>query len=315
MVPKIEKISESLQVGESLHWDSETQSLYLVDIFGQSIHKYVPSTNRFTTGHVGKKTSFIIPVQGKTDQFVISIDRQIALIKWDGESTNILILEILYEVDNNTDNTLNDGKCDSVGRLWAGTFNPNISEIGEDKCSLYNFQNKKVTTLLTKVGASNGLAFDDKLKKFYHIDILSGTLNQYDFDVTRGTIFCLPVYKTLANGKPIYTLNPKGGFTKFKQGLDGMAIDIDGNLWVAVFNGSRVIKIDPRKPDSIATSIQLPVKQVTSVAFGGPNLDELYVTTGKMTIFDETPSGPDDGALFKITGLGTKGLPGVGVVL
>ncbi|KAJ8944492.1 hypothetical protein NQ318_011750 [Aromia moschata] len=121
MAPIIEKVTtENLQLGESPHWDSETQSLYLVDIFGQSIHKYVPSTKRFTTAHIGKKISIIIPVQGKKDQFIITIDRQIVLIKWDGESKDISILETLYDVETDTDKTLNDGKCDSTGRLWAG---------------------------------------------------------------------------------------------------------------------------------------------------------------------------------------------------
>ncbi|KAJ8944493.1 hypothetical protein NQ318_011751 [Aromia moschata] len=126
-------------------------------------------------------------------------------------------------------------------------------ETGEEMGSLYTFQNKKVTTVLPKVGLSNGLAFDDKLKKFYYIDTFSGTLDQYDFDIAKGTI---------SNGKPIYTLNPRRGLNEFKQGLDGMTIDIDGNLWVAVFNASKVIKIDPRKPETVALSIQLPAKQV-----------------------------------------------------
>lgn len=64
--------------------------------------------------------SIIIPVKGKTDQFVITYGREIALITWDGESEKVASLEKLYEVDENTDNVFNDGKCDASGRLWAG---------------------------------------------------------------------------------------------------------------------------------------------------------------------------------------------------
>lgn len=88
-------------------------------------------------------------------------------------------------------------------------------------------------------------------------------------------------------------------------------MDTDGNLWVAIFDGSRVIKIDPRRPETLLQTVNLPVKQVTSVAFGGLNLDELYVTTGAAS-FNNDPAPPADdgnGYIYRVTGLGVKGLP------
>ncbi|KAJ8973402.1 hypothetical protein NQ317_006468 [Molorchus minor] len=86
-----------------------------------------------------------------------------------------------------------------------------------------------------------------------------------------------------------------------------MAVDYEGNLWVAVFNGSKVIKIDPRKPEVVVETVQIPTKQVTSVAFGGRNLDELYVTTGRYPFTPDQLDAPEDGAIYRVTGLNTKG--------
>ncbi|KAJ8967887.1 hypothetical protein NQ314_002592 [Rhamnusium bicolor] len=122
MAPEIEKLIEAaiVELAEGPHWDAETQSLYFVDVTGQYIHKYVPSTKKHTKARIGKNVSFIIPVQGKNDQFVISTDREITLITWDGESEEVSNLQKLYEVDENIETAINDGKCDPSGRLWAG---------------------------------------------------------------------------------------------------------------------------------------------------------------------------------------------------
>lgn len=83
-----------------------------------------------------------------------------------------------------------------------------------------------------------------------------------------------------------------------------MTIDADGNLYVATWGGSKVFVVNPQTKE-ITRVIEMPTKQVTSLAFGGPKLDVLYVTTaGK-----PKPQEPPAGGLFKITGLGAKGLP------
>nr|XP_023014163.1 regucalcin-like isoform X1 [Leptinotarsa decemlineata] len=310
MAPKVERIEavEPTELGEGPHWDEETQSLYFVDIFGKSIHKYVPSTNKHTSAVIdGDAVSLIIPVKGEKDKFLISIGRELAIVTWNGESEKVSETKKIYEVDDRpeiSDNRFNDGKCDPSGRLWAGTMGgePVNGQVKLEKGSLFSFRNNKITTHLTKIGISNGLAWNENLKKMYYIDTIAGSVNEYDFDIENGTI---------ANGKPIFTLAKNG----IVGGADGMAIDTDGNLWVAVFNGYRVIKIDPRKADTLLDSIQIPSKQVTSVAFGGPNLDELYVTSAKFTIDGEELPPPEHGGTYRVTGINAKGYPGVRVVL
>lgn len=85
---------------------------------------------------------------------------------------------------------------------------------------------------------------------------------------------------------------------------DGMTIDANGTLYVATWGGSRILVINPQKKE-IIREISMPTEQVTSLAFGGPNLDILYATTaGK-----PKPKPAPAGGIFKITGLGVKGLP------
>lgn len=90
---------------------------------------------------------------------------------------------------------------------------------------------------------------------------------------------------------------------------DGQTIDTDGNLWVALFSGGRVVKIDPRKPETLLDTIHFPANQITSVAFGGPNLDELYVTSANISNGPYSV-GTEGGVLYRVTGINAKGYPG-----
>nr|XP_023016695.1 regucalcin-like [Leptinotarsa decemlineata] len=172
-----------------------------------------------------------------------------------------------------------------------------IANIPLGKGTLYSFQDKKITSHFGDIVIANGIAFNVQLKKIYYIDSRTGTVDEYDFDIEKGV---------LSNGKPIFTVSKNG-----LEGMvfDGMTIDTDGNLYIAVW-GSRDIKIDPRRPETLLDTIVLPAK-IISACFGGANLDELFVTSGQVGI---TP-GPDDGATFCVTGLDAKGFAGDAVVL
>ncbi|CAH1130548.1 unnamed protein product [Ceutorhynchus assimilis] len=306
MAPKIEKIAEipNLELGEGPHWDAETQSLYLVDIFGKALHKYIPSTGHHSKLVFDKPISVVVPVKGKRDQFVVTVERTVQLITWDGKSEKPSKIEKLAEVDEGTENRLNDGKCDPSGKLWMGTMGPE-PENGHVQLasgSLFSLHKGQVKTHVTKVGISNGLAWNTKLNKFYYIDSFAYSVDAFDYDRLNGTI---------SNRTPIFTL-PKHNIEGFP---DGMTIDTDGNLWVAVFNSYKVIKIDPRKPETLLQTVEIPAKQVTSVAWGGIDLDVLFVTSASFTVDGEKLLPPHHGATFKVTGLGARGLPGDNFVL
>nr|CAI5866618.1 unnamed protein product [Callosobruchus analis] len=123
---KIERLDEIeiTELGEGPHWDAEKQCLYFIDIFGKSIHRYVPATKKHTKAVIGTNhVSIIIPVKDEKDKFVVSIGRELAIVTWNGETSNVSHVEKIYEVENDPetiDNRFNDGKCDPTGRLWVG---------------------------------------------------------------------------------------------------------------------------------------------------------------------------------------------------
>jgi gluconolactonase len=107
-----------------------------------------------------------------------------------------------------------------------------------------------------------------------------------------------------ANGRVVIDFTIDGKRPTFVP--DGMTIDANGSLYVATFGASKVFKINPAT-GAIELEINFPAEQVTSAAFGGPNLDILYVTTAAKEF--KSPQPPPAGKLFKVTGLGVKGLP------
>jgi len=303
MKPTIEKLDISItELGEGPHWDAENQCLYFVDILKKSINKYVPSTKKHTKAVIGlNQVSFLIPVKGEKNKFLIGLGRQLAVVTWDGESENVSNIETLVEVENESetkDNRFNDGKCDSSGRLWAGTMGANPRQEVVRRGSLYTFQKGKITKNLSNIGISNGLAWSDDNKKMYYIDSITGCIESYDYDINNGKI---------ENKNIIFTASKHN----LEGGPDGMTIDRDGNVWAAILRGQKIVKIDPKKSETLLASVHMPTKWITSLVFGGPNLDELYVTSGR---FAEDAS-TEHGATYRITGINAKGHAGISVIL
>lgn len=294
----VKNITEPLLLGEGPHWDERQQALFFVNILENGIHKYVPSTGVHTHTKVDGSVGFIVPVERTTDQFIIGLDRRFVIIQWDGgDGTPVKIVHELGTVDQDIEPSprLNDGKADPRGRVFAGTmgFEEPLGNILPDMGSLYRVDKTGIHKLCTKIGVSNGLAWDLTKKAFYYTDSMERKIRRYDYDVETGEI---------SNLKYIFDLE-KSNVT---GSPDGMTIDSDGNLWVAVFNGSSVIKIDP-ETGKVLQTVTIPALQVTSVMFGGPKFDVLFVTSASMNIggVQEPPCG----CTFMVTGLGVTGLP------
>lgn len=303
MEPVVEKIEVlgNFMLGEGPHWDHQTQALYFVDISKKTIHKYIPSLEKHTYLKVDKMSSFIIPVTGSSDRFVISLERDIGILTWNGIDSTPTSIEIVGTVDSEPgfeNNRMNDGKADPLGNLWAGTMAIDADlPVGPIKGTLYSLtSDKQFKSHAKNIAISNGLAWSKDLKKMYYIDSVKRGIDQYDFDASTLSI---------RNCQPLFTFEKH----QISGYPDGQTIDADGNLWVAVFQGNRVIKISTNKPEMLLDTIEIPDHQVTSVAFGGPNLDVLYVTSAGKPLHSSRSSSVY-GHIYKVTGLGVKGLPG-----
>ncbi|XP_013139357.1 PREDICTED: regucalcin-like [Papilio polytes] len=299
MSVSVQKVTEPVVIGEGPHWDDQSQALYFVSIDEKTIHKYVPETGVHTKTKLSGRVSFIISVEGESNHFVVGVERKLLIIKWDGEEgSEIEIVKELVEVDSESPtNRFNDAKVDPKGRLFAGTLGEMgpTGEFEKGKGSLYRLDDRGCVKLCEKIDVSNGLAWDLTEKAFYYVDSLEYKIRRYDYDVETGDI---------SNKRYIFDFKEN----KLIGGPDGLTIDTEGNLWIAIFYGSCVLKVDPRS-GTVLDRVPIPAKQITSVTFGGRNLDTLFVTTASLPIDGEQK--PPCGATFMVTGLGVKGHPNV----
>lgn len=303
---KVEVVPSPLSVlGEGPHWDIETQSLYYIDIYGNkaSINRYDYAENKTYGATVDGEPviGFIIPVEGSKNEFAIGIGRRVGIISWDGKSPKAKLVRIALEVEKGErykTNRFNDAKADPTGRFYGGTMR--LEECGDifeaAEGSFYKYaKDEELSMLKTNIGVSNGLAWNAEKGKFYYIDTCTSDVKEFDYDSKTGNI---------SNEKVLIDFRVNGERPSF--GPDGMTIDAEGNLYVCTWGGSKIMKIDPNT-GKIVLEIKFPSEQITSAAFGGPNLDILYVTSAATE--RSGPQPPPAGSLFKVTGLGVKGLP------
>lgn len=180
-------------------------------------------------------------------------------------------------------NRFNDGKCDAMGRFWAGTME--FSPSGPNG-SLYRLDGDgHIDKMETGLTIANGLAWNHDNTKMYHVDSGKNELYSYDFDLEKGTI---------SNREIIYTFEESYGTP------DGMAIDSAGHLFIAIWGGSKVIRFDP-SACRVREEIAVPAPHVTSVTFGGNDFKTLFITTARDGLSNEQLSEfPLSGSIFKV---------------
>ncbi|EDW57403.2 regucalcin isoform X2 [Drosophila virilis] len=296
---KVEPLPDSYAgLGEGPHWDEARQSLYFVDLEAGSLLRYDYKQNKTYRTQIEGETlaGFVLPVEGNAQEFAVGCGRRVVIVNWDGVSPSAKVVRTLFEVQSEFKaNRLNDAKTDPRGRLFAGTMRYIGDEFEHRHGELYKWEaGGSVSVVKSDVGISNGLAWDEKAKKFYYIDTTDYEVKSYDYNFDTGVA---------SNPKVIYNLrktSPKDHILP-----DGMTIDTEGNIYVATFNGATIYKVNP-STGKVLLEIKLPTKQITSVAFGGPNLDILYVTTAAK--FNQPAPA---GTTYKVTGLNAKGYPGV----
>ena len=145
------------------------------------------------------------------------------------------------------------------------------------------------------MNVSNGLVWNKANNKFYYIDSPTQQIAEYDYDDTSGEI---------SNRRVTY-LKDHG----LDASPDGMTIDEDDNLWVALYGGGSVIKVNPTTGNLLGR-FPIPAESVTSVMWGDPDLDILFITTSRIGLTEEQiMKQPGAGSVFALTNLGTKGVP------
>ncbi|MEC7802636.1 MAG: SMP-30/gluconolactonase/LRE family protein [Verrucomicrobiota bacterium] len=191
------------------------------------------------------------------------------------------------EADKRPDNRFNDGKCDPEGRFWAGTISL-VKKTGDANLYMLD-KNGDLSLKIPGVTNSNGICWNAKATQMFYIDTPTKEIRAYPFDNLSGSI---------GEAKIIVNTENHG----WEGSPDGMTIDSEDMLWVAMCHGGSVLRIDPNN-GSLLQKIDLPCLETTSCAFGGDALNRLFVTTGIHKSIEEENAG----RVFVIDGLGVNG--------
>ncbi|WP_054956789.1 SMP-30/gluconolactonase/LRE family protein [Paenibacillus dakarensis] len=269
-------------LGEGPFWESGKERLIWVDIEGKSLHFYNPAASEDKVYPMEKLIGTAVPAADGS--YLLALQDGIYRFREeDGTMKHIASPE-----RHIPGNRFNDGKCDPTGRFWLGTLN---MEGKSGMASLYRMDaDLKITRVETGIGLSNGMGWSPAGDQMYFIDTTAGTVYAYDYRLDTGEI---------SGRRVLLRFSGESGMP------DGMTVDADGRLWIAHWGGSRVTCWDPVSFKE-QERIELPARLVTSCAFGGDNLEDLYITTA-----DDQESGQEDpygGSLFRIK-TGAKGMP------
>lgn len=289
----------SNELGEGPVWDDKTDCLYWVDIKGNKIFRLDALTNQLSWVEVNDCPSTIILTNNQT-MIVTAIDMivELPLFIFDeshGRKVDIYGSKIYHhshrflgksEKDKLT-RRFNDGKADATGRLWLGTMAMNEeANQGGFYCLDFKRPNPELRLRINNVTISNGLCWDNDHSCFYYIDTMTFEIARYNWNESTGEI---------SQRSVSYKIDPNEGSP------DGMTIDSEGMLWIALWNGSKVIRVNPNSGERLA-EVSVSAKNVTCITFGGVDLKTMYMTTAK----DDEGNGGD---LYMVdsdvTGIGT----------
>ena len=275
------------QLGEGALWNAADASLYFVDILGREVLAFTPASGAQRRWAVPQMIGWIVPRAG--GGWLAGFRQGIAALTLEPE-VKVEWLQRLHAEDSPL--RLNDAKADADGRLWFGTMR--IDETG-NAGRFYRWVNGGAPEVVDDgYGVSNGPAFSPDGHTVYHTDSAAATIYAFDLSSDGG----LSRKRTFVE------------FGKYQGFPDGMTTDAAGHVWVAHWAGSRVTQRD--LSGRVLKTLVVPAPNVTNVAFGGPGLNDLYITTARLHLADGAlAQSPRSGGLFVARGVGPGRLPGV----
>lgn len=248
-------VSCRAEVGEGPTYDARTNTLLWVDIPRGRLWRWEAAGGRVEFRDIGEPIGSVALIEG--GGFLLATRSGLLLLRgWDDTPA------MWHRVEPDLPTQFNDGKCDSRARFIAGTAAPDRSCAG----TLYRIDHDgSAQALVRNVGMSNGLDWSPDDRFFYYVDSLAQTVFRYDWDAQTGVPH-----------DPVSFIEVPG-----REGLpDGLTVDSDGYLWLAVWGAGQVRRYDPT--GRAAGVVELPTPNVSSCTFGGPALNELYITTATL---------------------------------
>ncbi len=267
-----ERVADSrCRTGEGPLWHEGEQRLYWVDIPEGRLYRFDPASGAHEQVFQGE------PIGGFTvqaDGSLLLFMARGAIAVWRRDRP---LSPVVEEIPVERESRFNDVIADPEGRVFCGTM-PGPAGGGR----LYRLdRDGTLTELLAGVGLPNGMGFSPDGRRMYFVDSKAGIIWRFAYDRATGELSDRAVFAEVSGGD---------------GAPDGLAVDAEGGVWCALWNGGRLVRYRPDGGED--RRIELPARKVSSAGFGGPALDELYVTTAGGG--DREAEGPGAGALFRL---------------
>jgi len=285
-------------LGEGTCWSVREQALWWVDILGHRLHRYTPQTDERRTWTFDETISAVAE-RARGPGLIVALQHRFALFDpADGS------LRRLHEPEpDRPRNRFNDGKCDARGRFWAGTMD---FDCAAPTGALYRYRAAAAAALAAdgfgicelaldaRFAVTNGPTWSQDGRTMYFTDTVRGEIGAYAFDPESGRVGAHRPWLRFANerdGRP-----------------DGMTTDADGRIWIAHWGGSCVTCHEPLQGAELLR-VAVPASQITNVAFGGKDLDTLFITSARADLDDAAlRREPLAGGLFAVR-TDARGIP------
>lgn len=258
-------VASADSLGEGCLWDQDGRCLWWIDIARPStIHRFVPSNGDHRMWH----SSLLLTTIALRRLGGVVLGGEDGVYSFDPATG--AISPFAFPERDRPQNRFNDGACDPQGRLWIGTMHQNIGPNGEDlpipadTGALYCVDGARASRRVEdKIGVSNGPCWSPDGRVFYFSDSKNQVIYAYDFDGATGEV----------SNRRVFNDSRDHGYP------DGATVDAEGYVWSARWDGSCVLRIDPR--GRIDRVVAMPAQRPTCVCFGGDNLDVMYVTSSR----------------------------------
>ena len=261
-------------LGEGPVWDADGAVLWWVDIEGRRIHRFDPATGADTSVETATMVGAVALREG--GGLVAALADGIWMVDLDTGAASPFV-----GLGEPPDVRSNESKCDPAGRLLVGTMAFDYLPIG----SLYSVEaDGSVRRLLGELSIANGMAWSADGGTFYYIDSPLRRVDAFDYDLASGAI---------AGRRPYLTFDDRVAKP------DGMSIDAEGGLWIAFWDAAEIRRYGPDRELDVV--VRVPAQQVTSCAFSGPDLRDLYITSATTGLSAEAlAEQPHAGGLFHV---------------
>jgi sugar lactone lactonase YvrE len=254
-------------LGESPRWDAASGVFYWVDLMAGEVRRYSPSSGAYDVMQVGQPVGAVVTRASGGLAFAVQSGFAVAP-SFGGPVSLLASVE-----EDMPGNRMNDGACDSSGRFYAGTM---ALDETSGAGSLYRLDpDGSVVRLVENVTISNGIGWSPDETLMYYADTPTGRVDAFSYARETGKIAMRRLFVSIppGDGQP-----------------DGLTVDASGAVWVALWGGGAVHRYLP--DGTLDRVVSLPVRNVTACTFGGPDLDDLYITTAR------NGDGPEEGGLF-----------------